>query len=309
MHSLSLFSRKKVFIMQKWLLVDGFNLAFRSHYGMPELARSDGLVTGAIHGWLRTLWYLEDNYQPFRMLVFFDLGHSGREKQLISYKANRKETPEALVLQMPWIKKLTLELGHSVIEKEDMEADDLIASIAKKVQENPHAQLLIVSADKDLAQILAPNVFQLIPPPTQNPKLGWRILKAEDLKNKFGVDAHQIVDYLALIGDTSDNIPGLPGVGPKTAAKWIQQFGSLQNILQNSESIQPARFQEVIKSHAQKLLTYVQLITLRSNLNLPIPAHTSLNTKSLLETLNALEMKTSIQKALKRYQAQTEIIL
>lgn len=240
-------------------LVDGYNMAFRAFYGMPDLTSSTGFPTGAIHGWVRTLWWIEDTLKPDRILVFFDLG--GGQRQLAirpDYKANRTDTPAELEQQIPVIKEWTRAAGYQGHERDGVEADDLLATYACH-----HAaagdKVLIVSADKDLAQLVGGSIVQWLPPPTANPRLGWRKLDADGVLEKFGVPPKAVADYLALIGDTSDNIAGLAGVGPKTAAKWLTQYGTLEGVIQHSGELQPKRFQQMV---------YLQADHLRDNLRM-----------------------------------------
>ena len=199
--------------MAKWLLVDGYNMAFRAFYGMPELTRSDGFPTGALHGWVKTMWKLQDQEKPDAMVVFFDLGGSQDRLALHpEYKAQRKETPEPLEKQIPVIKELTRAMGLIGVELDGVESDDLLAAQARALGKAGH-DVLIVSADKDFAQCVDERIKILLPPPTANPKLGWRVLDPAGVVEKFGVPPAQIAEYLALIGDTSDNIPGVNGVG------------------------------------------------------------------------------------------------
>lgn len=286
--------------MAKWFLIDGFNLAFRSFYAIPELARSDGFPTNAIHGWIRTLWSLEDKEKPDHVAVFFDLGGSQTRLEMHpGYKAHRLETPLALKEQFPWIKKITAALGIAVIEKYGIEADDLIASAAIKLH-NEGNQVYIISSDKDFGQLLRPGIFQLLPPPTANPKLGWRVLDEVGLYEKVSVKAAQVVDYLSLIGDASDNIPGVPGVGPKTAARWIQDYGSIENLLTKANYVQPARFQVILPNMRDLLRMNVQMIKLDTNLPVDSLFETKPNQDALIEMLESLEMKTILKDAKKR---------
>ncbi len=248
--------------MSRFLLLDGYNLAFRAYYGMPELTRSDGFPTSIIHGWVRTLWMLEDQQNPDVVLAFFDLGAStAREALQADYKANRGETPEALELQIPYVKRLTEALGIPVIERRGVEADDLMAAAAVKLVARGD-EALLVSADKDLGQILRPGIRQLLPPPTANPRLGWRELDEAGLEEKYQIKAEQIPDYLALIGDSSDNIPGLAGCGPKTAVKWLREYGTLEEILRHANYLKPPRFQEKVSAEAANLRRNLKLVTL-----------------------------------------------
>ena len=190
--------------MSKWLLVDGYNMAFRAFYGMPELTRADGFPTGALHGWVKTMWRLQDQEKPDAMLVFFDLGGSQDRLALHpEYKAQRKDTPEPLEKQIPLIKELTRAMGLVGVELDGVESDDLVASQARALANAGH-EVLIVSADKDFAQCVDERIKILLPPPTANPKLGWRVLDAAGVLEKFGVPPALIAEYLALIGDTSE---------------------------------------------------------------------------------------------------------
>ena len=237
----------------KVLLLDGFNLAFRSYYGLPDLTRSDGFPTGALHGWVKTIWKLEDLEKPDEIVAFFDCGQSERHIALLpQYKANRSAMPEPLAHQMDKVFELTDYLGYPRIAKDGVEADDLIASAARLYSERGD-EVVIVSADKDLAQCVGGRVKQLLPAPTVNPRIGWRTLDVEGVVNKFGVGPEQIPDYLALIGDSSDNIPGIAGVGPKTATKWLKTYGNLSNIIENAKGIVPRRFQSIIFQQQEDL--------------------------------------------------------
>ena len=206
--------------MAKWLLVDGFNLIYRCFFAIPELNRADGFPTNALHGWVKSLWKLQDQEQPAGTLVFFDLGGSQDRLALHpEYKAQREEMPEALAKQIDPVKELTHLMGCQVIEQDGVESDDLLAAEAV-ARARAGDEVLIVSSDKDFAQIVNDRIRIMLPPPSANPKLGWRLLDAAGVAEKFGVPPAQIADYLALVGDNSDNIPGIPKVGPKTAAKW-----------------------------------------------------------------------------------------
>jgi len=312
--------------MANWLLIDGFNLAFRAFYGMPELTRSsDAFPTGALHGWVKTLWRLLDEQQASGnhnssgaggtggaggALVFFDLGGSQDRLALHpEYKAQRRETPEALTQQLPFIRALTRAMGLGGIERDGVESDDLLAAQAVALAHAGHA-VRIVSADKDFAQVVGAGVSLLLPPPTANPRIGWRTLDPEGVREKFGVGPEQIADYLALVGDTADNIPGLTGVGPKTAAKWLQAHGSLEGILANAGEIKPERFRAALASEAERLRLNRQLT--RFDLSLPVLTREELaqsqrvDLAELLRLLGELEMKTAQAEARRRY-AQPEL--
>ena len=284
----------------KIALIDGFNLAFRAFYGMPELARKDGFPTGALHGWVRTLWWVEDNVKPDRMLVFFDLGGASRQVALREdYKANRTEAPEALEQQIPVIKEWTRAAGYVGVEAHGVEADDLIAAYSRHHSANGD-NVLIISADKDLAQLVNDTVHQLVPPPTANPRLGWRELDPSGVEERFGVKPSQIADYLALIGDTSDNIPGLRGVGPKTAAKWLNQYGSVEEIIAHCGELNPKRFQSLVHEEVDTLRLNLQMTLLDSALPVDETAHADPDFGRAVALLREMEMDKTAETLLQR---------
>jgi len=287
--------------MAKWLLIDGFNLVYRCFHAIPELTRADGLPTNALHGWMKSLWKFDDQEKPDATLVFFDLG--GAQDRLAlhpEYKAQRADMPAALVQQLPYVKLLTRAMGLVGVELHGVESDDLLASQAQALAGAGH-EVLIVSADKDFAQIVGDHVKILLPPPTANPKLGWRQLDAAGVVEKFGVPPAQIADYLALVGDTSDNIPGVNGVGPKTAVKWLQQYGSLEGVIAHSGELKPDRFQEAVRTQADRLRLNLKLTTL--NLSLPTVAAEkgAAQPAELFRLLAELEMKGCLAEAQRRY--------
>jgi len=293
--------------MSKWLLVDGFNLAYRCFFAVPELTRADGFPTNAVHGWVKSLWRLQDQEKPDATLVFFDLG--GAQDRLAlhpEYKAQRAEMPESLVKQLPFVKAVTRAMGLGGIEQEGVESDDLLASQAVALARAGH-EVLIVSSDKDFAQIVDDRIRIMLPPPSANPQLGWRRMDVTGVVEKFGVPPAQIAEYLALVGDTSDNIPGIAGVGPKTATKWLQQFGSLEGVIARAGELQPERFRAAVSAEADKLRRNLKLTTL--NLALPTVAAEKAEPRreELLRLLEELEMRTAATEARQRYSGQQEL--
>ncbi len=293
--------------MAKWLLVDGYNMAFRAFYGMPELTRADGFPTGALHGWVKTMWRLLDQEKPDAMVVFFDLGGSQDRLALHpAYKAQRKETPEPLEKQIPVIKELTRAMGLVGVELDGVESDDLLAAQARVLANAGH-DVLIVSADKDFAQCVDERIRLLLPPPTANPKLGWRVLDPAGVVEKFGVAPAQIAEYLALIGDTSDNIPGINGVGPKTAVKWFAEFQTLEHIIAHAAELKPERFRAVVTQEAHKLRLNLKLTTLPTTSPWPQVEPGEPQAAKLFQLLESLEMKSSLAEARTRYTGQKEL--
>lgn len=287
--------------MAKWLLVDGFNLIYRCYFALPDLTRADGFPTGALHGWVKGLWKLADQERPEAILVFFDLGGSDERLALHpEYKAQRAEMPEALRQQIEPIKQLTRAMGLVGIEQRGVESDDLLAAQAVALARAGH-ESIIVSSDKDFAQIVSDKIKIMLPPPSANPKLGWRLLDSAGVMEKFGVPPSQIADCLALIGDTSDNIPGIDGVGPKTAAKWLAEFHNLEGVIAHAAELKPDRFRAVVAAEAEKLRKNLKLTTL--NLALPtVPAEkTAPQPAELCRLLESFEMRGTLAEARTRY--------
>ncbi|MDR1255577.1 MAG: hypothetical protein LBJ94_01440 [Puniceicoccales bacterium] len=275
---------------KKWILVDGHNLAFRCFYGVPTMTRSDGLHTNAIFGYVRTLMRLESCHAPDAICVFFDTGGSAVRKEILStYKANRKKMPDELAAQLDWMAKLALALGYYVEASSGIEADDLIGSCARKISANNECAY-IASSDKDFAQCISENIFQLLPPAGAGKPSDWQLLDEAGVYEKFGVQNHQIVDYLSLVGDGADNIDGLAGVGPKTAVKWLSRFGSIENIYGNVAKIQPERFQKILLENREILLRNQRLIKLQDIANFSLPcAEIRPNSSEVEGLLGALE--------------------
>lgn len=294
--------------MAKWLLIDGFNLAYRCFHAVPELTRADGFPTNALHGWVKSLWKLADQEKPDGTLVFFDLGGSQDRLLLLpEYKAQREEMPEALQKQIAPIKALTRAMGFVGIETDGVESDDLLASQAVALGALGH-DVLIVSSDKDFAQVVNERIKLLLPPPSANPKLGWRFRDEEGVREKFGVPPAQIADYLALVGDSSDNIPGISGVGPKTAVKWLQQYGTVEGVIAHAAELTPERFRGVVGERANDLRRNLKLTTL--NLSLPTVAAEKprVATEELFALLEGWEMRSSLKEAHERYGRQPEFL-
>jgi DNA polymerase I len=287
--------------MAKWLLVDGFNLAYRCFFAIPELARADGFPTNALHGWVKSLWRLSDQEKPDGTVVYFDLGGAQDRLALLpEYKAQREEMPEALDKQVPIIKAITRAMGLGGVELEGVESDDLLASEAVALARRGD-EVIIVSSDKDFAQIVGERIKIMLPPPSANPKLGWRLMDEAGVVAKFGVPPAKIADYLALVGDTSDNIPGLQGVGPKTATKWLSEFGDLEGVIAAADRLAPERFRAAVAASADTLRRNLRITTL--NLALPPPAvpPAAIKPEEVYGILETMEMRSVLAEARKRY--------
>jgi DNA polymerase-1 len=206
-----------------------------------------------------------------------------------------------LLEQLEWVKQLTSSMGYGLGEEEGREADDLIA--AKTAELGTSDEIVIVSADKDLGQLVRPGVSQLLPPPTANPRLGWRMLDEQGVEEKFGIPPTLLLDYLSIIGDQADNISGLSGVGPKTAVKWLKAWGHLDGIIENAGRVTPKRFGSVIYENRELLKRNKKLIELDDSIHTGGKEPGEPDLGEMEKILNAMEMTKSIEEMKKRYQS------
>ncbi len=249
--------------MEKVFLIDGSSVFFRSYHAIPDLHRSDGMLTNALYGYLLTLRNLFQEYHPKEMIVAFDLPEQTFRKDLYeAYKANRVEPPEDLVAQIPYIKEATDLLGITQFELPGYEADDLIGTIAKQLEEEGKGAI-VVSADKDLLQLVNNKVSVLRQTPRSNQLYGEK-----EVQNRFGVSSEQLVDYFALMGDSSDNIPGVPGIGEKTARDLIQQFGSLESLYDNLDQVKGKKRKETLEKNREMAYLSRQLVEIKRDVDL-----------------------------------------
>ena len=247
-------------------LIDGSGYIFRAYYALPPLTRkSDGLPVGAVSGFCNMLFKLledaksEDNDErPTHFAVIFDSARKNFRNEIYTdYKANRSDAPDDLIPQFDFIRKSVLAFNLPSIEQINYEADDLIATYVEQINK-VGAKATIVSSDKDLMQLHGKNtrIFD----PMKNKFLG-----IDDIKQKFGVKPEQIIDVQSLAGDTSDNVPGVPGIGVKTAAELINIFGSLEKLLKNAHTIKQNKRRETLLENKDKAIISKKLVTLKKD--------------------------------------------
>lgn len=262
------------------VLVDGSSYLYRAFHALPALANSQGFPTGAIYGVVNMLRKLIADYQPEYMAVVFDAkGKTFRDELYPAYKAQRPEMPEELVLQIEPIHAIIKAMGLPILMVEGVEADDVIGTLAKQAAETQH-RVLISTGDKDLAQLVTEQVT-LVNTMTNT------ILNPQTVEEKFGVPPEKIRDYLALIGDTSDNVPGVPQVGPKTAAKWLREYGSLDKIIAQADSIS-GKVGEMLRSSLEQLPLSKTLVTIKDDVKLSVDLQDLQVTEPDKETLRRL---------------------
>jgi DNA polymerase-1 len=239
------------------ILVDGYAQIYRGFYAVRGLTNPAGEPSNALFAFARFLMTLQEEWQPAYAAVVFDKGKPKHRLEILpDYKATRPPMPDDLRRQLPAIREWIRASGWPLLEEEGREADDLLAAI---VGAREGHETLIVSHDKDLGQLVSDDgVSQLVP----GRKGGLDRLGPKQVEEKFGVPPEALRDYLALLGDSVDNIPGVPGVGPKTAAALLQQFGSIDVMLANAEKITTASLREKITRSAEILRRNQQLVSL-----------------------------------------------
>jgi DNA polymerase-1 len=246
------------------VLVDGSGYIFRAFHALPPMTRPDGTPVNAVFGYTNMLAKLLRDHAGTHLAVVFDAGRKTfRNRVYDDYKAHRPEPPPELLPQFGLVREATAAFGVPAIELEDWEADDLIASYASAVTE-AGGTATIVSSDKDLMQLIRPGV-DMLDPIKQKP------IAAADVVEKFGVPPEKMIDAQALIGDSVDNVPGIPGIGPKTAAQLIQEFGDLDTILAAAPAMKPSKRRDALLEHAENARISRQLVTLHDDAPLPQP--------------------------------------
>ena len=247
-------------------LIDGSGYIFRAYYALPPLTRkSDGLPTGAVNGFCNMLFKLledsksENNLQkPTHFAVIFDAARKTfRNKIYPDYKANRSDPPEDLAPQFEYIRKSVLAFNLPSVDLINYEADDLIATYTEQILAKG-AKVTIVSSDKDLMQLYKKEVR--LYDPMKN-----KFITPEDIVNKFGVDSKKVIDVQALAGDSSDNVPGVPGIGIKTAAELINKYGTLEKLLENAQEIKQNKRRETLIENKDKAIISKKLVTLKKD--------------------------------------------
>lgn len=266
---------------QRLVLVDGSGYIFRAYHALPPLTRRDGTPVGAVMGFTNMMIKLREQYKHDLLAVIFDASRkSFRDDMYSEYKANRAETPEDLIPQFPLVREATRAFNIPAIELEGFEADDLIASYAEAARAEGR-ETVIVSSDKDLMQLICEGEVTMFDPMKNKP------IGVPEVMEKFGVHPCKVVEVQALIGDSVDNVPGVPSIGPKTAAELINQFGDVEGVLANLEQIKQPKRREVLTTHADNARLSRRLVELKRDVPLPEPL-SALETKPFdIDTLLA----------------------
>jgi DNA polymerase-1 len=239
---------------KKLFLVDGSSYIYRAFFALPHLSTSDGIPTNAVYVFTAMLQRLVNDYKPSLIAIVLDApGPTFRHEVYQSYKANRPKMPDSLAAQIPYIKEVIQAFNIPVVEKEGFEADDIIATLAKQAEADG-AEVTIITGDKDLLQLVTGHI-------TLFDTMKDTATDVDAVKKKIGVTPEQAIEVFGLTGDKIDNVPGVPGIGDKTAIELIQQFGSIEAIYQNLDAIPKKKVREALSNHREQAFLSRQLVT------------------------------------------------
>ncbi|WP_433752415.1 DNA polymerase I [Paenibacillus amylolyticus] len=305
--------------MDKFILIDGNSIIYRAFFAMPPLTNSKGLHTNAVYGFTTMLLRLLEEHKPTHVMVAFDAGKvTFRHEGYQEYKGGREKTPPELSEQFPLLKELLKGLGIAQFELAGFEADDIIGTLTKRA-DDAGRQVLVVSGDKDMLQLASEHVHIGL---TRKGVTDIELYDPAQIKERYGLTPLQIIDLKGLMGDASDNIPGIPGVGEKTALKLLHQFGSVEDVLNGTSELK-GKMKEKIEAHAEDARMSKQLATIHREVPLEQtwedmqfaglkeeqagPALAKLEFKSLLERLSFSGSIGSEQEAIPAAEVESSI--
>jgi DNA polymerase-1 len=279
---------------EKILLIDGHSILNRAFYGLPDLTNAEGQHTGAVYGFLNILFRIMEEEKPDYLTVAFDLhAPTFRHKIYDAYKGTRKGMPEELRQQVPLMQEMLAAMGINVVTMEGYEADDLLGTMARK-SEALGMDVTILSGDRDLLQLATDKVMIRLPK-TSRGKTTIENYHTQEVIEKYQVTPPQIIELKALMGDTSDNIPGIPGVGEKTATKIIMEFGTIENAYAHVEEVKPNKAKESLREHYDQAQLSKTLATINTESPLELSYETAriknFYTKEAYELCKRLEFK------------------
>ncbi|WDM85361.1 DNA polymerase I [Ehrlichia sp. JZT12] len=250
--------------MRVLTIIDAYGLLFRAYYALPSLNTSYGVPVGGVYGFINIFFkYLEKHNTDYLVIVFDTGSKNFRHDIYPEYKSNRPKLPDDLILQFPLLREAVNAFNITYEEIMGYEADDVIATLSRNYSQLDDVKVTVVTSDKDLLQLLKSNIC--IFDPIKN-----KYIEEEDVQNKFGVSSEQLLDFLSLTGDVSDNIPGVPGIGVKTAATLLNDFGSLDNLLLHSHEIKKNRCRESIIQYGDQAILSRKLITLCNTIDMDV---------------------------------------
>ncbi len=283
--------------MPKFLLIDLFNLIHRAYHALPkEFSDKAGNPTNAIYGVSSMLITVLQQVSPDYVVAVLDTKvPTFRHVDFTGYKAHRRPMEDMLSVQIPRIKEVVEAFGVKMISADGYEADDLVGTLAVKNQE--HCQMILLSNDHDLWQLASPNIIIMLPS-TRGDKIEW--IGEKEVMAKLGVTSAQVPDYKGLVGDTSDNIPGVYGIGPKTAGELIKEFGSVEEIYKNINKVQPETLRKKLLDGYEQAIMSKKLATLDLNTPTGFSREDSRYGKLPLETVVPILQSYNFKSLLKR---------
>ncbi len=278
-------------------LIDGNSLAYRAFFALPEsIGTSDGRPTNAIYGLASMLVKIIDEHRPAGVVVAWDAGMSGREVTYDLYKAQRKPRPDLLREQWPHLMPLVEAFGYTNVKVEGYEADDVIASLARQAREEGIA-VMVVTGDRDAYQMVGEGIRVMS---TSRGITETKIYDSEAVTERYGVPPELITDLMGLRGDTSDNIPGVPGIGEKTATQLLQQFGSLEKVLESVDEISGAKRKQNLVEHADDARMSQQLATLQYDIETGVNLAAAMNSEpdrgALRDFMREFELRAVLER-------------
>src|SRR5690349_24488701 len=278
-------------------LIDGNSLAYRAFFALPEsIATSDGKPTNAIFGFASMLVKILTDYGQVPTIVVWDAGMSGRKDISPDYKAQRSTRPDLLKLQWPHLRPLVEAFGYRNISVEGFEADDVIAALTEQAKERG-VPVMVVTGDRDAYQLVDDGVRVMS---TSRGVTDTKVYDREGVIERYGIPPELIPDFIGLKGDTSDNIPGVPGIGDKTAADLLQRFGSLEEVLAHVDDISGAKRKQNLTEHADDARTSKQLATAKRDIPLDLDLEAFLSSppdrSKLRDTFREYELREPLRR-------------
>ena len=278
-------------------LIDGNSLVYRAFFALPEsIATSKGQPTNAIFGFASMLVKIISEYGVKPTLVVWDAGMSGRKEVYTEYKGQRDSKPDLLAEQWPHMEPLVDSFGYENVRVEGFEADDVIATVARRARDEGF-DVMVVTGDRDLFQLIEPGVRVMA---TSRGITDTKVYDREAVVDRYGIEPELIPDFVGLKGDTSDNIPGVPGIGEKTATQLLQEHGDLEGVLGNIESISGAKRKENLTNHAEDARISKQLATAIRDIELDLDlnkiAAREPDRSRLRETFREFELRAPLER-------------
>lgn len=282
--------------MQTLLLIDGNAIMHRAYHALPPFKSADGTQTNVVYGYLSMLYKTVGDFKPDYLISCFDTPKpTFRNKLFKNYQIQRPKIDDDFIVQIPIVKQALDAAGISRIEKDGYEADDLIGTITKIFETNQF-RVVILTGDKDIFQLITDNVF------VAAPQLGLaniKIFDKSEVEKKLDVSPDQIIEYKALAGDPSDNYPGAPGIGPKTASKLIHQFGTVDKIYKNLEKVESEKIKEILEKEKESVYVSKKLATIMTDVDIDLDIDKlkfkNFN-KKLIDFLTKYQMNTLIKR-------------